>query len=86
MAEKLEYYSVGDLRNVLKDMADDVPVVSAPLNDDIRVALDVSIIGDAKLGDYVGNVVVFNTGLFDIASGKRVFLTPGEEENEQGNN
>ncbi len=85
MAEKLKYYSVGDLRNAIKDMADDVPVVSAPLNKDIRVALDIDIIADAKLGDYTGNIVVFNTGLFDIASGKRVLLTPEEQKDEQGN-
>ena len=84
MAEKLKYYSVGNLREVLKDMADDVPVVSAPLNDKIRVALDVSIVADAKLGDYTGNIVVFNTGLFDIETGKRVILAG--ESDEQGNN
>lgn len=83
MAEKLKYYSVGNLREVLKDMTDDVPVVSAPLNDKIRVALDVSIVADAKLGDYTGNIVVFNTGLFDIETGKRVILAG--ENNEQGN-
>lgn len=83
MAEKLKYYSVGNLREVLKDMADNVPVVSAPLNDKIRVALDVSIVADAKLGDYTGNIVVFNTGLFDIETGKRVILAG--ESNEQGN-
>ena len=82
MAEKLEYYSVGNLREALKDMADDVPVVSAPLNENIRVALDVDIVADAKLGDYTGNIVVFNTGLFDIKSGKRILLSPKEEENE----
>lgn len=85
MAEKLKYYSVGDLRNAIKDMADDVPVVSAPLNKDVRVALDIDIIADAKLGDYTGNIVVFNTGLFDIASGKRILLTPEEQKDEQGN-
>lgn len=85
MADKLKYYSVGDLRNVLKDLDDNVPVVSAPLNKNVRVALDVDIISDAKLGDYTGNIVVFNTGLFDIASGKRVLLSPEEQENEQGN-
>lgn len=85
MADKLEYYSVGNLREVLKDMADNVPVVSAPLNEDIRVALDVNIVADAKLGDYTGNIVVFNTGLFDIKSGKRILLSP-KEEDEQGNN
>ena len=85
MAEKLEYYSVGDLRNALKDMADDVPVVSAPLNKNVRVALDIDIVADAKLGDYTGNIVVFNTGLFDIASGKRILLSPEEQEDEQGN-
>ena len=84
MADKLKYYSVGDLRSVLKDMADDVPVVSAPINENVRVALDISIVSDAKLGDYTGNIVVFNTGLFDIASGKRVLLSP-EQKNEQGN-
>ena len=85
MADKLKYYSVGDLRNAIKDMADDVPVVSAPLNKDVRVALDIDIIADAKLGDYTGNIVVFNTGLFDIASGKRILLTPEEQKDEQGN-
>lgn len=84
MAEKLKYYSVGDLRAALKDMADNVPVVSAPLNDKVRVALDLSIISDAKLGDYTGNVVVFNTGLFDIETGKRIVLSG--EKDEQGNN
>lgn len=84
MAEKLKYYSVGDLRTALKDMADNVPVVSAPLNDKVRVALDLSIISDAKLGDYTGNVVVFNTGLFDIETGKRIVLSG--EKDEQGNN
>lgn len=79
MAEKLKYYSVGDLRAAIKDMADDVPVVSAPLNDKIRVALDLNIYPDAKLGDYTGNIVVFNTGLFDIETGKRVVLA-GEKE------
>lgn len=83
MAEKLKYYSVGDLRVALKDMSDDVPVVSAPLNDKVRVALDLSIISDAKLGDYTGNVVVFNTGLFDIETGKRIVLSG--EKDEQGN-
>lgn len=83
MAEKLKYYSVGDLRTALKDMADNVPVVSAPLNDKVRVALDLSIISDAKLGDYTGNVVVFNTGLFDIETGKRIVLSG--EKDEQGN-
>lgn len=83
MAEKLKYYSVGDLRAALKDMSDDVPVVSAPLNDKVRVALDLSIISDAKLGDYTGNVVVFNTGLFDIETGKRIVLSG--EKDEQGN-
>lgn len=85
MADKLQYYSVGDLRKVLKDLPDDTPVVSAPLDEHVRVALDVSIIADAKLGDYTGDIVVFNTGLFDIASGKQVLLSP-KEENEQGNN
>lgn len=85
MAEKLKYYSVGDLRNAIKDMADDVPVVSAPINKNVRVALDIDIIADAKLGDYTGNIVVFNTGLFDIASGKRILLTPEEQKDEQGN-
>ena len=84
MAEKLKYYSVGDLRAALKDMSDDVPVVSAPLNDKVRVALDLNIISDAKLGDYTGNVVVFNTGLFDIETGKRIVLSG--EKDEQGNN
>lgn len=84
MADKLQYYSVGDLRKVLKDLPDDTPVVSAPLNENVRVALDISIIADAKLGDYTGNIVVFNTGLFDIASGKQVLLSP-QKENEQGN-
>ena len=79
MAEKFKYYSVGDLRAAIKDMTDDVPVVSAPLNDKIRVALDLSIFSDAKLGDYTGNIVVFNTGLFDIETGKRIVLT-GEKE------
>ena len=51
MAEKLKYYSVGDLRAAIKDMADDVPVVSAPLNDKIRVALDLNIYPDAKKKD-----------------------------------
>lgn len=83
MAEKFKYYSVGDLRAAIKDMADDVPVVSAPLNDKVRVALDLSIISDAKLGDYTGNIVVFNTGLFDIETGKRIVLAG--ESNEQGN-
>lgn len=83
MAEKLKYYSVGDLRAAIKDMADDVPVVSAPLNDKVRVALDLSIVADAKLGDYTGNVVVFNTGLFDIETGKRVILSGTNDE--QGN-
>jgi len=83
MAEKLKYYSVGDLRAALKDMADNVPVVSAPLNDKVRVALDLNIISDAKLGDYTGNVVVFNTGLFDIETGKRIVLSG--EKDEQGN-
>lgn len=86
MANKLEYYSVGNLKDILKDLADDVPVVSAPLNNKVRVALDVDIISDAKLGDYTGKIVVFNTGLFDIASGKRILLSPEEQENEQGNN
>ena len=85
MADKLEYYSVGDLRNAIKDMADNVPVVSAPLNKNVRVALDIDIVADAKLGDYTGNIVVFNTGLFDIASGKRILLTPEEQEDEQRN-
>lgn len=85
MAEEFKYFSVGDLRKVLKDMADDVPVVSAPINKNVRVALDVDIISDAKLGPYTGNIVVFNTGLFDIASGKRILLSPEEQENEQGN-
>ena len=83
MAEKLKYYSVGDLRAALKDMADNVPVVSAPINDKVRVALDLSIISDAKLGDYTGNVVIFNTGLFDIETGKRIVLSG--EKDEQGN-
>lgn len=86
MADKLEYYSVGDLRKVLEGLEDNVPVVSAPISDKVRVALDVSIFDDAKLGDYTGKIVVFNTGLFDIASGKRVVLSPGTEEDEQGNN
>ena len=85
MAEKFKYFSVGDLRKVLKDMADDVPVVSAPLNNKVKVALDVDIISDGKLGDYTGNIVIFNTGLFDIASGKRILLSPEEQEDEQGN-
>ncbi len=74
MAEEFKYFSVGDLRKVLKDMADDVPVVSAPLNKKVRVALDVDIISDAKLGDYAGNIVIFNTGLFDIAN-KEIILS-----------
>ena len=75
MAEKIKYYSVGDLRTAIKNMPDDAPVVSAPLNDKIRVALDLSIIPDGKLGDYTGNIVVFSTGLFDIETGKRVILS-----------
>lgn len=84
MAEKFKYYSVGNLREALKDMADDVPVVAAPINDKIRVALDLSITKDAKLGDYSGDIVIFNTGLFDIETGKRIVLAG--EKDEQGNN
>lgn len=84
MAEKFKYYSVGNLREALKDMADDVPVVAAPINDKIRVALDLSIAKNAKLGDYSGDIVIFNTGLFDIETGKRIVLAG--EKDEQGNN
>ena len=84
MAEKFKYYSVGNLREALKDMADDVPVVAAPINDKIRVALDLSITENAKLGDYSGDIVIFNTGLFDIETGKRIVLAG--EKDEQGNN
>ena len=86
MADKLKYYSVGDLRKVLEGLNDDTPVVSAPIDSKVRVALDVSIYDDAKLGDYVGKIVVFNTGLFDIASGKRIVLSSEAEEDEQRNN
>lgn len=85
MADKLEYYSVGNLREILKDLEDNVPVVSAPINEKVRVALDVSVYDDAKLGDYTGKIVVFNAGLFDIATGKKIILSPGTKEDEQGN-
>lgn len=83
---KLKYFSVGDLRKAIAEVADDAPVVAAPLNDKVRVALDLSIAEDGKLGDYEGNVVVFSTGLFDIPSGKRILLSPEDEKDEQGNN
>ena len=85
MADKLKYYSVGDLRKVLNGLDDNTPVVSAPIDSKVRVALDVSIYDDAKLGDYIGKIVVFNTGLFDIATGKKIVLSSGTEEDEQGN-
>lgn len=86
MAEKFKYFSVGELREAVKDISDDAPVVAAPLNDKIRVALDMNVVKEGKLGDYTGNIVIFNTGLFDIASGKKILLTPEEQEDEQGNN
>ena len=84
MSETLKYYSVGNLREAIKDMADDVPVVAAPIDENIRVALVLSIVKDGKLGDYSGNIVIFNTELIDIKSGKRIVLTGAS--NEQGNN
>lgn len=83
MADKLEYYSVGELKKVLAEVNDDAPVVSAPLNDKVRVALDLSVAKNGKLGDYEGKIVVFTTGLFDIASGKRILLSPEEEPKEE---
>lgn len=89
MAEKkLEYYSVGQLRELLKDISDDAPIVAVPLNDNVRVALNINIVRNGKLGNsYEGDIVAFDTGLFDIPSGKEIKLSPqGTKENEQGNN
>lgn len=90
MAEKkLNYYSVGQLRELLKDIQDNAPIVAIPLNDNVRVALNVNIVRNGKLGDsYEGDIVAFETGLFDIPSGKEIKLNPSQDviENEQGNN
>lgn len=90
MADKIKYFSVGDLRKVVDGLDDSVPVLSAPLNDSIRVALDINVVDKGKFGDYEGKIVIFNTGLFDIASDKRITLTPidgaKEQVDEQGNN
>jgi len=87
--KKLEYYSVGQFRELLKDIPDNAPIVAVPLNDSVRVALNVNIVKNGKLGDsYEGDIVAFETGLFDIPSGKEIKLNPSGQgvENEQGNN
>ena len=94
MAEmKMKYFSIGDLKKVIEGLDDVVPVLSAPLNDKIRVALDMNVVEKGKFGDYEGKIVIFNTELIDIASGMKIVLS-GEKENtgetksedEQGNN
>lgn len=89
MADEFKYFSVGDLRKFIEGLDDSVPVLSAPLNEKIRVALDINMVEKGKIGDYEGKIVIFNTGLFDIDSGKRILITPKakaeEETDEQGN-
>ncbi len=82
---KVEYYTVAKLRELLSGLDDNTPVVAAPINDNIRVALNVNVMTGA-LGDYKGDVLVFETGLFDIATNKEIILAPKVESNEQGNN
>lgn len=71
---KVSFYTVGRLRETLKDLPDGAPVVAAPLNENIRVALDIMIAHEATLGEYTGDIAIFNTGLFDIATGKPIDL------------
>lgn len=75
-----DYYTVGKLREVLKDISDETPIAALPFNDDVRVTIDISIVPEAKIGDYLGKAVLFITGLFDNKTGKEITLS-NEEEN-----
>ena len=81
MADKLNYVSVGDLRKFFEGLSDDVPVVSAPLNKDIKTSFGIGINDNSKVGeDYTGKVVVLDVSLFDVNSGRRILLTPDNGE------
>lgn len=72
--EKKDYYTVGNLRKALQELPDDTPIAAAPLNDNVRVTIDVSIVPEAKIGDYTGRAVLFIAGLFDNNTGKEITL------------
>ena len=81
MADKLNYVSVGDLRKFFEGLSDDVPVVSAPLNKDIKTNFGIGINDNSKVGeDYTGKVVVFDVSLFDANSGRKILLVPDNGE------
>ena len=83
MAEtEMTYFSVGDLRKVVEGLDDNVPVLSAPINDKVRVAMDINIVEKGKFGDYEGKIVLFNTELIDIATNLRIVLGPANEAEE----
>lgn len=80
MANK-SYVSVGDLRKLFENLSDDTPVVSAPLNRDIRTNFGIGIDDNGKFGnDYEGKLVVLNVDLFDTQTGRRIFLVPDNGE------
>lgn len=88
MGEKentVKYYTVSKLKELLSSLSDDTPIVAAPLNDNIRVALNMNVM-NGTIGDYNGDILVFDTGLFDIATNKEIILAPKADSNEQGNN
>lgn len=73
---KLKTYTLGEMRELLKDLPDDSPIVAAPINESIRVALNIEVYRDASLEDYKGPIVVFSSGLFDINSGNEIHIEP----------
>ena len=87
MAEtEMTYFSVGDLRKVVEGLDDNVPVLSAPINDKVRVAMDINIVEKGKFGNYEGKIVLFNTELIDIATNSRIVLGPASEAEETKQN
>ena len=72
--KKAEYYTVGKLRDALKDVPDDTPIAAVPLNENVRVTIDISIVPEAKIAEYEGQAVLFITGLFDVKTGKEIAL------------
>lgn len=71
---RLKTYTLGAMRELLKDLDDETPIVAAPIDDRIRVALNIEIYKDATLDSYKGPVVVFTSGLFDIKSGNEIHI------------